>query len=279
MRFDAYAGNVWSGVPASEVAEVVAHSVSASVQRARPGKRQTDCFQVCDGGDMLGWVGRDQVNDAIYFEFKGSRTPETSEAIRSHFKDKHSVSRVDSCEDFDEPGAFDKLTKLIDRFKDPRVQSQIIAPRDGNRGQTIYWGSPKSRAMIRLYEAGLMKDRLHFGRPGWVRAENQLRPGKSDEKWLAATLSPLQVWGFARWSMRVAEAIAQVEVPRFAPTSEPATFDKTTLYFARAFRRHLSSMLEDFGDWVCIGREIEAIWQADDLAAAQTAEAIKRNTH
>lgn len=268
MKFDAYAGNIFSGPSCSEVAEVIAITAHARVERGRPRGRYNDVFEVLDAEDMIGWVGRDAMLDTAYFEFKGVSTPRTSGAIRKHWAGRHSVSRADACEDLEHADAFDTVTKIFDNVKDDRVQSLLIAPRDGDRGRTINWGSPQSRAMVRLYEAGKMKERLHHGRPHWVRAEGQFRPGKAAEKLLASTLSPLEFWGLAAWTKRAAETLCQVDVPRYAPASQPVEFNKTTLYLARAFRRHFVGMLEDFGDWPCIGKEIEAIWAADAAAAA-----------
>ncbi len=276
MRFDAYAGNVWGGSPCSEVAEVIALAAHSRVERGRPRGRYTDVFDVKDGADCIGWVGRDQAIDTAYFEFKGSLTPDTSGAIRRHWPTDHTVSRLDSCEDFDGPGVFQYLVGVLDAAKDPRVQSKAITPRDGDRGETIYWGSPQSRVMVRCYEAGKMKERLHHNRPNWARAEAQVRPGKANEKVLAASLSALDVWGFAAWSRKAAEVLAQVEVERYAAPAELPSFDKTTLYLARAFRRHLEQMKQDFGDWECVGREFESVWAADDQAA-RLREALTRN--
>jgi hypothetical protein len=250
---------------------MVAHSVRGRIDRGAPRRRYGDVFDVKDGAEVIGWVGRDHDLDTAYFEMKGSATPDTAGAIRKHWADSHTVSRLDSCEDFNEPGAFVKLVGVLDLAKDPRVQSHEIRPRDGDRGSTVYWGSTQSRVMVRCYEAGKMKDRLHFNRPHWARAEAQIRPGKAREKALAASLSPLEAWGLAAWTKRAAEALSQVEVPRFASTSTPPTFDRTTLYLARAFRRHFEQMREDFGDWECIGRELEAVWFEDDRC-----DAIKR---
>jgi hypothetical protein len=276
MRFDAYAGNVWGGPACSEVAELVAIASQSRVERGRPRGRYQDVYDLKDGADPVGWVGRDWVNEAAYFEFKGQRTPLTAAAIRRHYPTTHTVSRFDSCEDFDDPQAFEVLSKIFDAAKDPRVQSLLIAPREGDRGRTINFGSFKSRSMVRLYEAGKMKDRLHFGRPHWTRAENQVRPGKQAEKVLAATLSPLEAWGFAAWTRRAAETMCQVEVPRFAPASEPATVERTTLYLARAYRIHFGLKLEELGSWECVGREMAGVWEADDRAAAAMEEALTR---
>ena len=263
MKFDAYAGNV-SGSSPEEVATMVAWSVRGCVERGRPRGRYHDVFEIKDGPTPVGWVGHDFQLDTAYFEFKGIRTPDSSFAIRKHWPLKHTVSRLDSCEDYNESGAFDRLVSVVDRAKDPRVKSDEIRPRDGDRGRTIYWGSTTSRVMVRVYEAGKMKDRLHLGRPDWARAEAQIRPGKALEKVAAAQVTPVDAWGFSQWTRRAAELLTAVEVPRFAPPAADPSFDRTTLYIARAFRRHFETMLQDFGDWECLGRELESVWRRDD---------------
>lgn len=217
------------------------------------------------------WVGVDGALDATYFEVKGTVTPTAAQTIRRHWGDSHTVSRLDSCEDYNAPGAYRQLVKVVDAACDPRVKSHAWQPR-GDRaeeeGATTYWGSTQSRVMVRCYEAGKMKERQHFGRPDWARVEAQVRPGKAAEKKAAATVSALDAWGFAAWSRKAAESLSQVEVQRFAPQSEAPQFDRTTLYLARTFRRHFETMLEDLGDWECVGRELQAVWKGDDDAAA-----------
>lgn len=266
MRFDAYAGNV-SGSSPEEVAVMVSHAHKARVERGRPRGRYHDVFEVKDGNEGLGWVGHDYQLDTAFFEFKGSTTPACVAAIRKHWPHTHTVSRLDSCEDFNEAGCYGRLVSLVDGCIDPRVKSKQIAPRLGaDDGTTTYWGSTTSRVMVRCYEAGKMKERRHLGRPDWVRVEAQVRPGKALEKAAAAQASALEAWGWSAWSRRAAEQLAQVEVPRFAPPAESPEFDRTSLYLARAFRRHLEEMKAERGDWECVGREFEAIWAQDDAA-------------
>lgn len=268
MRFDAYAGNVWGGATASEVAEMVAFGTGGRTARGRPRGRYTDVFEVKDGAESIGWTARDEQLETAYFEFKGATTPKSAGAIRKHWTEAHTVSRLDACEDFDEPGAFSRLVAIVDAARDPRVTSHAWQPRGGDEGATVYWGSKQSRVMVRCYEAGKMKERVHFGRPDWARAEAQIRPGKAAEKKLASSISALDAWGFAEWSRRAAEALSHVEVQRFAPEHVPPQFDTTTLYLARAFRRHFEQMLLDFGDWECLGREVASIWEQDDATAS-----------
>ena len=268
MRFDAYAGNVSGSFP-EEVATMVAHANAARVERGRPRGRYHDVFEVKDGNELLGWVAHDAQIDTAYFECKGATTPACAAAIRKHWPSSHTVSRLDSCEDYNEPGCYGRLVGLVDSCRDPRVKSKQIAPRLGqDDGITTYWGAPTSRVMVRCYEAGKMKERLHLAKPNWVRVEAQVRPGKAIEKTIAATVSPLDAWGWAAWAQRCAEALCQVEVQRYAPPSTPPEFDKTTLYLARAFRRHFEELIAERGDWVCIGREFDAIWAKDDEVKA-----------
>jgi hypothetical protein len=225
---------------------------------------------------MLGWVGADGYLGKSYFEFKGATTPEAVSCVRRHWPHDHNVSRVDSCEDYDGSSVLGRLVSIIDLHRDPRVKRGLIASRDDDGGSTYYWGAKTSAAMVRCYEAGKMKERLHFQRPGWVRVELQLRPAKSVSKLAASHASPLDVWGFSGWTSKVAQAFSGVDVPRFVFDYTPPQFDRTTLYLARAFRRHFEEMKADFGDWDCVGREIEAIWSADDQAQEEARKAGDR---
>lgn len=266
MKFDAYCGNV-RGLNAEQLAEVVAFSCKSRIERGKGRRRYSDVFEVKDGNLGVGWCGTDSVLGAAYFEFKGTATPQAVAAIRKHWPSpQHTVSRLDPCEDYDDTEAFSRLVSIVDANVDPRVQSHMVAPRNGDRGRTFYWGTRQSQAMVRVYEAGKHKDRLHFGRPNWVRAEAEMHPHKSLLKLAAASLSPVEAWGLAGWTQRVAEKLCEVEVPRFSVPQDPPRFDKTTLYLARAFRRHWELMFEDYGDWECIGRELREVWRLDDEA-------------
>lgn len=264
MKFDAYAGNVWGG-KFEQVAELIAHRTHTRLERARSRARYGAVLEVFDGAAPIGWVADDSGNQAAYFEFKGVRTPDVAAALQADLAPgAFNISRADVCEDFDEPGAHRRLVALVDATKgDSRVESLAMTPRNGDRGETIYWGSPKSAMRVRCYEKGKQAENLHLGRPNWARLEAQVRPSKSAQKALAATLKPLDLWGFAAWSKNVAEAITGLELARFAPPQEAPQFDRTTLYLARTFQRHLSEMLADFGSWECIGREFEAVWEQD----------------
>jgi len=77
------------------------------------------------------------------------------------------------------------------------------------------------------------------------------------------------MFGLTPWSRRVAEALLQTQIDRFQAEVKISTHDKTTLYLARTFRRYWAEQKADLGQWECIGREFEAVWEEDDALAAK----------
>jgi hypothetical protein len=278
MRFDAYAGNVYGGDRPEAIAEVVGFSVKGRVQRGKPRGRYSDVFEVRDAETPVGWFGWDRVLGATYFEAKGERTPDVVGALRRHWAEDHTVSRVDACEDFDGPGAFDVLKRRALDGLDPRVKAITIAPEPGRGdGRTFYLGSPGGVALCRQYEAGLMRDRAHLLRPHWVRQELEVRPPKARDKRAAAKWSSVDVWGASAWSAALALRTLRLEVPRVVVQAPPDTVTSTQRYVGTAFRRMWQEMLADYGSWECIGREFEALWAEDDRLAAATDAASARH--
>jgi hypothetical protein len=273
MRFDAYAGNV-RGHSLDDVAALLASSVSGTINHGRGVRRYGETLRIETPGHLAGWCASDQVNDCIYFECKGETSPEVAIGLRAQMPG-HTVSRLDVCEDYDQRGAFEALQALVRGHKGPRVQAGYVAlPDEDERGRTWAAGVRGGVAMVRVYEAGKMKERAHVGRPHWTRAELECRPHYAKDKAIAANLSPVEVWGLSGWTSRVGHALMGVEVPRYLPPARQSTHDSTTLYIARKFRRHLEVMLGDFGSWECVGREVAGIWAEDDAVIA-TCQAMK----
>lgn len=265
MKFDAYAGSV-SAAGSHEVAAILAKDLSARLEPGNARGRYQDVFEVRDGHEPVAWVGLDRASEAVYFEGKGSRTPDLVGALRSRWPDRHRVTRMDACQDFEGPEVFGQLLEVLDTHRHRRVKSREISPRFADTGRTVNYGTRGGRSFIRLYEAGKMEERAHFGRPDWVRLELEYRPHKPTEKDGAARIDPLQVWGVTEWTRRAAEQLTREAIQRIEFAVEAPSFDTTTLYLARTFRRHLHELLEDLGDWTCLGREFEQIWTLDDEA-------------
>lgn len=275
MRFDAYAGTL-RGVEIQVAAAAIAQGVGGQIKHGQARRRYGEVLDVEVGGRQAAWVGLDRGNGTAYFEGKGETTPDLVGVVRRQFPE-HTAARLDVCEDFDEAGAFEQLVDLTRRHKGDRVQGAFIRlPDDPEQGRTWQAGVRGGVAMARVYEAGKMRDRLHYGRPNWVRFELEIRPHYAREKAAAAGMSPVEVCGLAAWTQRVAAVIARVPVPRFEPEARVTSRDRTTVYLARAFRRHWEEMLADHGDWVCVGREMAAVWDEDDQAAEAIRGAVGR---
>lgn len=271
MRFDALGASI-RDVEAGFVASTLRRELGGILYRGKPQKRCPVVLSIDVGARQAAWVGFDEVNGIVYVEGKGETTPDLVAAVRGHFPG-HSAPRLDVCEDYKGPGAFQQLQVAVRaaamrkaRGAAPKL-GYTAFPDDPVAGAT--WGSliRGGVAYLRMYEPGKMKERAEQG-PDAVRVELECRPHSAAEKRAAASMTPLEVWGMAGWTQRVAEALAGVEVPRYiAPTSR-YTQERTTVYLARTFRTHLQGLLEAHGDWECVGREFADVWRLDDEAKA-----------
>ena len=103
---------------------------------------------------------------------------------------------MDSCADFDEPGAFERLlgpcteVKKAHRLKGSKAGDWEDFPEDG---RTMYIGSPKSVTMARLYEKGKQPEYRHLNRENWARLE--IKSGQQKGKSGLFNVSPVDAWG------------------------------------------------------------------------------------
>ena len=140
----------------------------------------------------------------------GSDAPAVARLARQF---PHRVSRVDVCVDTEDPGAYDTLRTVLLRLARAHGTSarEITSPINAQAGRTLYVGSVKSQHMARLYEKG--KQLEDQDRPDWVRWELQLKPEKDRKDW-AATASPLDLLGAARWSREFAATALRLDPDR-----------------------------------------------------------------
>lgn len=265
MRFDGYAGTIRTDRPFDEVAQVFAHDLGAVIARGKAMKRYGEVLRVEHAGHCAVWVGRDHGNGSIYFEGKGESTPELVASVRKRFE--HGVARGDVCEDYDAEGAFERLQAIVRVAKGPRVKAGYVHLSDDPHDGRTWASGVRGSNYVRLYEAGKMADRLHYGKPNWARLELEARPHYAADKLAAARMSPLEFWGLSAWTQRVAEAVTQVDVPRYLVERDKPTHDKTRRYLATTFRRFWEECFADGQDWTCIGRDFEEIWRQDDELA------------
>lgn len=260
MKFDAYCATIRDR-ELSYVGAALADRLGGRCEIAKPmGRYQARAQIHSDTGGSL-WAGFDSTSGAIYVEGKGDMAPSVADAIRGQFRD-HTVPRADVCENYNEPGVFDRLRAIITAHKGPRVKGGFVAlPDDEADGKTWAAGKRGGVVYIREYEWGKHPDRVHLGKPDAVRVEAEIRPHYARDKVAAARMSPVELWGLTAWSHRVGEALTQCSIPRFEAEVRKYSHDKTTRYIALTFRRHLEEMKANGEHF---GATFEDVWREHD---------------
>lgn len=206
-------------------------------------------------GEQVGAVmtgGRQ--GDRAMIEVKGERTPAVVEALRERYG--HRCTRLDTCADYDRPGAFEELLAPVLRVKD---EFRIYGERRGDwdqpeLGRTVYLGAPSSAIRFRLYEKGKQPELRHLNQPDRVRAELQIRPTK-EARDVYASVSASDAWGASRWTRALAgELLGQMLDPVPPGTVwKPTKREQALRWMVRQYGAHLVSLADDLGGWECVG--------------------------
>lgn len=206
--------------------------------------------------------------------------------VRNEWPDRHLVTRMDPCQDFNDGQARKKLTRMMRRYaKARRMKLQVIFnPLDATAGQTTYLGSPSSEYRMRTYDKGweqfgklqalwekkgvkLSEDIILNTATGeqvkpanWIRAELQARPKDEAARRLAATATPEQAWGFTDWSHDLAKEAFALDLERFYIRTRKVSKDEEAMrWMCRQYGQMLHRQMLDYGDWACVGIEIGRI--------------------
>lgn len=217
-------------------------------------------------------------NGDIPHAFASSDTAHTfAGAVRHHWGDRHRVSRVDACVDFDGPGSWTKLLDLCqgiargDRVEgDTRKRITKIRTGQmgdwfhGEHGRTFYLGSFKSAVLVRLYEKGiqLREDAAKRGIPrpdvsdDAIRLEVQVRPDGESKKH-AARATPLEVFGYAEWSRELLRRVNGLEVPRVnIKERRDSDHERALQWMLQQYGAHILQEVADVGGWANLGEAL-----------------------
>ena len=253
VRFDAYTATTESATP-YQLAELFGAGLEAKQGRGFHTFGHRLAFSDESGSEVgfVQWGGGQGERSMI--EVKGERTPEVVERLRSLFP--HRVTRLDSCADFDAPGAFQRLLRPVRSIK---RSHRIWGERRGDwqqpeKGRTMNLGAPSSPTKFRLYEKGKQPEYAHLARVDWVRAEVQVRPQK-EAKSIYAAITPLDAWGASRWSRDLA---AQILADHVDPHPAGTTYRQTDLetrleWLCRQGGPTLIELHALVGSWECVG--------------------------
>lgn len=260
VRFDGYSATTQAANP-YQLAELFGSGFEQSQGRGFHNFGHRLAFKDSSGSEVgsVMWGGKQA--DRSMIEVKGEQSPRVVEALRSRYP--HRTTRVDSCADFDRPGAFERLLGACMAVK---RRHRLVGERQGDwedfpeRGRTQYLGSRQSVTRLRLYEKGKQPEYLHLSRPEWVRAEVQVRPAK-EAKTTFSALSPVEVWGASTWTRELAGEILSDHID---PHPAGTVYKKTSLdqrlhWLCRQYGGTLMELYAEVGSWDCVGLTISEI--------------------
>ena len=240
----------WYQATISERPEHVIEAIAAGFPsvRLKDGRGQhgyAKRVDVLSGDEVAARVNYGGSNGPPNATSSGDRAPLFAELIRREFP-RHSVTRCDTCYDFiDETTTFESLRNTLHRIAMERnIQTELAGDYERKlRGRTYYLGSRKSPTHLRLYEKGIQMEStlLAVGAPPlpeWLRAEMQVRP-QGSRKLQAATVSPVDAWGYVRWGPSVADELLGMSVARAAPVLSKDT----------SFQEAMFSLMHQYGGW------------------------------
>jgi hypothetical protein len=256
VRFDAYTASTRAFAPAEALAWIAAPELGDTLTQGRGfhtfGERASVKNAAGDEVGAVQWGGRQ--GDRIMVEVKGERTPEVVERLRA--AGEHRCTRVDSCVDFERPGAFDELLGVVMEVK---AKHRLYGERRGDwdqpeLGRTQYLGADSSTIRARLYEKGKQPEFRHLRRDHLVRLEIQVRPAK-EARVEYARLSPVEVWGASKFTRDLASLVLEQLVDPHPPGTirKDSQRDRALRFMCRQYGKHLVSLAADLGGWEVLG--------------------------
>ena len=243
------------------VAEVLASALGAQLEVARGMLGYSLSRVVKREGETLARVLYGGRNGNPHVITTSGAVDDVVPVLRAAWADDHQVTRMDSAQDFDGAGAFARIRgQLLARAESGRLSvTEMQSTRGGVLSRTVYLGAPSSPVRVRLYEKGAMN--LQNGdltsSPDWVRLEIQVRPKGAPARVAAATVDPVEAWGFSAWTRDLARDILSVDVDRVNMNlkREP-DYARALLFLERQYSATLRKALVVEGSWDAVGRRI-----------------------
>lgn len=246
LRFDAYGCNL-----PMEPQQVIGHIVSKReelgivAQADSPGRysylHRRD-FIFADGMKHLTvqYGGR---NIGTHVSATGGISPRVAGIVRD-LSPAHKVSRVDVCLDASRPGLWEEIKArgLFHARQHDLKPKHIWDPNKPEEGETLYIGSRKSPACLRLYQKGWQQaqmkgDEIGEEDPHWVRIEPEFKPRTQDKAKLCA-LSPQEVLGYSRWVRLFFEQLLSLNIEPIARAERAhKTFLQSAEYALQTYDR------------------------------------------
>jgi hypothetical protein len=201
------------------------------------------------------WEGHDSSGTGgCYVQGTGREAVPIAAFLRTR-RWSHRVSRVDVAEDYTGDGTWERLSTLTLAVADEhRVKVEHAGDwHRGEAGRTLYVGGRQSVVRECVYEKGkqLGTD------PNHVRMELRVRP-QGRGKALAATATPIQLYGSSRWSRDLAARLGVPEIQRLSLGTVYREEDKLRARqsLLRQYGLTLRGLEKDCGSWASVGEWI-----------------------
>lgn len=194
-----------------------------------------------------------------------SAAPRFANAVRRAFPrcDQIRVTRVDSCQDFEGPGAFDLAHGAMKQLSEERkIRTELVGDWDrAEFGRSYYLGSKESAFRAVLYEKGIesAKEIAAAGlppRPNLCRLEGRLRPQYPEAKTTASTFTPLDVWAACRWGPALVHRVLSLDIQRIKMSEYQVPEMTLSAYsMVRQYRRTVQHIIVQADhDESCVGK-------------------------
>lgn len=246
---------------------------------------------VRDGEVLLRCLTRGAGSAADTSQFLAASTASEVYPIFQELYPKHSVSRLDACEDYSGAGTWDKLEALVTEVCS--LHKVTMAPfgeghvrpdgtRDATKGRSWYCGSKNSPFRIVIYEKGL--EQIAKGipdEPTRVRLEVRIRPSSKSKEFVGSSgLMPIDLFGMSRWGLEVAKRLGVAELKRMAIGSvwRPTECEEVAQKIVKMFDRGMDRLLEQYGSPEEVGRILYEI-QQKSRTAKQLKNSMQVETH
>lgn len=173
----------------------------------------------------------------------------------------HEVTRVDVAEDYSDEGSFETLTGcVLEIARERGLQTFNVGDwAQGIGGRTLYAGSMKSAARVRVYEKG--KEYASRGVAGvsrhWARIEGVFRPRRRPGRIALAAAKPAACFGVAAWTRDLAERLNGYELQKIEDVRWQASDDdRAWAWVLRQYGAMFVRKQQSLGSWEGLGLQL-----------------------
>ena len=256
-NFDWYQATIRGADPGEVLGGLLAHFDLSGLEPLTPKNGYQQGRRVRLGGlricDVM-WGG----NPGVHVISSSYESRRVGDYLREAYP-SHECSRIDACEDWIEPGLFDKLSAVMLSFASSRRLSVNYAGDwHNNEGRSLYLGSPSSPLRLVLYEKGY--ERMHNGGHAaprdWVRLEVRWRP-KGDARLFSSRITPGECFGL-NWVRDLVERIGWDHLPKFTAGHIYRVSDdrRARAALVRQYRHVIDRWVEEVGSPDALGPAI-----------------------